>query len=329
MALCDCCKTIPFSSLPELQPSPAIGKVADDPELPIISWTRGDGSGDGVVGGERPLGDPIGFPWHADLHALAESSRSSGCPLCIVAQAGVQIWLGRYGTARQADRAWREHGGDDYQPAPHAQRLWLTRRPGGSPGFVVLAQNPAQPAQIYPLTGVGFVGGAGGNRSSSSSAADIAAPVFPSRLLDPDSGSAAGLDAAAELLARCVGSGDHVRCGSGDGTAAADDNTPLPPRVLDVGIARDDAVVHLVTVDGGRTGKYLCLSHCWGPDDVLASTRQLYAAHAAGIPLSSLPQTFRDAIAVTRVWASATCGLTACASSQTRTDANGTAIRTV
>jgi hypothetical protein len=53
---------------------------------------------------------------------------------------------------------------------------------------------------------------------------------------------------------------------------------------------------------GGSRGEYLCLSHCWGqlrPDCI--TTRETYQRNKTEIPWSSLPQTFRDAISITKL----------------------------
>jgi hypothetical protein len=47
--------------------------------------------------------------------------------------------------------------------------------------------------------------------------------------------------------------------------------------------------------------KYAALSHCWGdPTSLLQTTSQNLQSHMQSIPLSCLPQTFQDAVRVTR-----------------------------
>ncbi|KAK1834426.1 heterokaryon incompatibility protein-domain-containing protein [Podospora conica] len=78
-------------------------------------------------------------------------------------------------------------------------------------------------------------------------------------------------------------------------------DVPLPTRLLQVQPpSGPEDTVRLVETDAGATGTFACLSHCWGPKPLLRTLTTNYAAHKSGIPLSSLPPTFRDAIAITR-----------------------------
>ncbi|KAM7189098.1 Heterokaryon incompatibility protein (HET) domain containing protein [Naviculisporaceae sp. PSN 640] len=81
-------------------------------------------------------------------------------------------------------------------------------------------------------------------------------------------------------------------------------NTELPSRVLDVFEKEDDIIklVETCTLDQKRA-PYVTLSHCWGPPDKqpLTTTRENLQEHtSSGIPVSSFPKTFRDAIDITR-----------------------------
>lgn len=78
-------------------------------------------------------------------------------------------------------------------------------------------------------------------------------------------------------------------------------STPLPTRVLDIGV-EESAVVRLVE-SHGRLGKYMTLSHCWGKDGargMFTTTRDSLNQRRFGMHFSELPATFRDAIKLTR-----------------------------
>lgn len=68
-----------------------------------------------------------------------------------------------------------------------------------------------------------------------------------------------------------------------------------------------------LTKGGHIEDRYATLSHCWGAGAVATTTRATLEAHEAGIPLSSLPLLFQDAIAVARalglryLWIDALC----------------------
>ncbi|RYP13316.1 hypothetical protein DL767_010802 [Monosporascus sp. MG133] len=296
MSLCPLCLTIPFSSLP---PGPKEGssiRIADNTQLRQLCWSSRATT--------PPPKDPLGFPWHADLAALAASAASTDCPLCRLAQTGAEIWIGHYREAEKNNRFFREF---HRERVPEGQQLWLTRRffPGGvrsgveQDGFAVLVRDPDEPATcINLLTGVAF----------SVPAESPLAWKYALRPVQRDSGSEKSLDVAVAWLERCVGT--HERCRRRGRLIAARDSDPedapplLPSRVLDIGTGTDNdsALIKLIdcTSPTGRRGHYACLSHCWGSATTMTTTRESYVSRTSGIPLSDLPATFRDAVVIAR-----------------------------
>jgi Heterokaryon incompatibility protein (HET) len=92
----------------------------------------------------------------------------------------------------------------------------------------------------------------------------------------------------------------------------------LPKRLVDVS-QRDGSIVYLKdfcetsTHDVAPKGFYACLSHRWDSIRLLTTTTATYSARMEGIPVSDLPQTFRDAIYITRglglqyIWIDSLC----------------------
>ncbi|EQB45372.1 hypothetical protein CGLO_15766 [Colletotrichum gloeosporioides Cg-14] len=86
---------------------------------------------------------------------------------------------------------------------------------------------------------------------------------------------------------------------------------PLPTRVLDV-TAKPPKLVTTANLSQ-RDEKYIALSHCWGPSQPLRTLKTNIGLHQDGIDLSSMPQTFKDAIDVTRylgmryIWIDSLC----------------------
>ncbi|KFY81960.1 hypothetical protein V500_10938 [Pseudogymnoascus sp. VKM F-4518 (FW-2643)] len=88
----------------------------------------------------------------------------------------------------------------------------------------------------------------------------------------------------------------------------------LPTRVIDVGDSCHDPHLYITN---GETGRFTALSHCWGPPQMsfkrLATTQTNLLAHCERMALDELPQTFRDAINVTRdlglryIWIDSLC----------------------
>lgn len=92
----------------------------------------------------------------------------------------------------------------------------------------------------------------------------------------------------------------------------AERTTPLPTRLLDLSEDPNAQVVSLLET-GGRAGKYIALSHCWGLSHRLTTTKSTLSAHINGISISALPRTFQDAIQLARrldvrfVWIDSLC----------------------
>lgn len=73
----------------------------------------------------------------------------------------------------------------------------------------------------------------------------------------------------------------------------------LPTRVIDVG-SSDGGTVPRICETNGVTGDYIALSHCWGGGQPLKTTKENISSMKTGIPWAKLPNTFQDAITVTR-----------------------------
>lgn len=84
--------------------------------------------------------------------------------------------------------------------------------------------------------------------------------------------------------------GKHIPFGS-------DAKPDLLTRILEL---TGPGSVRLRVVDSASSGKahYACLSHCWGGIKVLCLTRSRLKSFQKGIPWSSMPPTFRDALGV-------------------------------
>jgi hypothetical protein len=82
----------------------------------------------------------------------------------------------------------------------------------------------------------------------------------------------------------------------------------LPTRVVDVG----SGVVKVVETKGARAN-YICLSHCWGLEQIITTTRSTLEERMKAVEWTSLSKTFQDAIALTRalgfryIWIDSLC----------------------
>lgn len=104
--------------------------------------------------------DPIGFPWHEDIAALAASAAC--CALCAVVQAGIDAWQELYRDIEENNKGFIEFH-KDKEPMPgRGDRLWLAKRFSDAPGFVVLIRAPRLKSSVYLMTGVAFATEEGG-----------------------------------------------------------------------------------------------------------------------------------------------------------------------
>lgn len=150
MALCGLCLTVPFTALPRLTGERrGTTLLADNAESPQIMFQAGDE----IHSPDAKLPDQIGFPFHRDLDALSLSARS--CPVCRIAQTGVQGWIDRWEDAAKNNKSFIEF---DLQrdPIPVGQQLWLTACDDGEQGFCLWAKNPANEKYLYLLAVVRF-----------------------------------------------------------------------------------------------------------------------------------------------------------------------------
>jgi hypothetical protein len=125
------------------------------------------------------------------------------------------------------------------------------------------------------------------------------------------------VEKAKEWIAECTK--DHDKC------SVSSDPAWVPNRLLDVqrALNPDNAseIIRLVSRKPGETdasvtpmeGPYVTLSHRWGSTPFLKLTRPKLASFLKGISLRDLPQTFQDAVKVTRelekrwLWIDALC----------------------
>lgn len=263
MALCSLCSTLPFTDFPRISPT-WHDDFADDGEFMVALFeVRGKWAG------ARELPDPVGFPYHENIGALAESAKT--CPLCAFVHAGVQEWLVSWHKVAGAKKFIKS----DYlsQGAlPLKERLWLTALPGEDLGFCVWTRNRQSDGVYEGLYLMMLVGFSVEERKFipplklTSSITDLCvahgdvwcpdSPLknqFRLRPIDPDSSSSRSLDRVASWVQNCVD--NHEDCSDAS-------DVLLPSRVLDVQTERDTVIL----VDGssisGNSGKYACLSYC-------------------------------------------------------------------
>ncbi|KAH7140246.1 hypothetical protein B0J13DRAFT_637658 [Dactylonectria estremocensis] len=92
---------------------------------------------------------------------------------------------------------------------------------------------------------------------------------------------------------------NHSKCN------APSEGTWYPTRLLDLGPLPPEGPTTVELVETTATtpnGPYKTLSHCWGNDHSMTLSRETCQELLGGVPLSSLPQTFQDALVVHTNW---------------------------
>jgi hypothetical protein len=86
-----------------------------------------------------------------------------------------------------------------------------------------------------------------------------------------------------------------------------------PTRLIDVGEANDSVIKLRMTGDSSLEGPYVTLSHRWGEGEMFKLTLGNLERSKQGTPIADLPQTFADAVQVTRrlqvryIWIDSLC----------------------
>lgn len=102
-------------------------------------------------------------------------------------------------------------------------------------------------------------------------------------------------DRPLEWLRTCLDT--HSQCASYEKIVS--DVISFPTRVLDVGDTNDSEVLRLVH-GAGLVGRYVALSHCWGKNSVIKTTKASLDSFLKCIDPGSLTRTFCDAVMITR-----------------------------
>lgn len=131
--------------------------------------------------------------------------------------------------------------------------------------------------------------------------------MISSEFLTGDTASDVSIDRAREWVQAC---NKHHKCFP-TGVPSL-----VPKRLIDVTSIWQDATVGVKLTEqiNGQTGKYVCLSHCWGSIPIHCSTTEKTLAGALNfIKFETLPKNFQDAITLTRklgvqyIWIDSLC----------------------
>jgi hypothetical protein len=120
---------------------------------------------------------------------------------------------------------------------------------------------------------------------------DPLSSIFPGRVIQEDSVGEKTLSRALRWVHGCDTQHGNTRCCVAE--------VELPSRVLDVECGTNPSSIRLYEPEG-KCGRYISLSHSWGTARHFTTTRKTLAERKEGIPFSTLPKTFQDAVFLTR-----------------------------
>ncbi|KAF6790733.1 hypothetical protein CMUS01_16252 [Colletotrichum musicola] len=217
----------------------------------------------------------FGVQYHPDLNSLRRAA-AEGCVLCAavekeaaaLAEEIENLPKPRWGIT-QCDPSWD---------------MWLVRRSeAGGDGLWVVCSSVVDGeglSCLIPVAAIGFASDEDDTLSAGSS--DRVLRQVPDQTT---------LNRIAAWLKTCD---EHPHCRSRA--------SPMPTRLLDVGTSDSDPLIKLVEPDAGLCDRYVTLSYRWGEGARhFTTTSETMQARRTGIEVDALPQTMRDALALTRM----------------------------
>ncbi|RSM12146.1 hypothetical protein CEP52_002610 [Fusarium oligoseptatum] len=268
--------------------------------LPILEKSR-----IGLFSSRSPCSTPYykaagddALPHHSSLYSLSLSAEN--CPLCRIILQKIEDFIQDFKQIEQNAFYKALYVDDGGHGLPAEWILRLAQRLDGADGFSVLANS--KNGRFYYLIGV--VGFCVEPEESTHSISNILdhdtvqlGASSPGRVrgarVHPDAGSKRTLDVAAGWIHDCMSNHDGCR----------PPQSPLPSRLLDLDSFDDPSKIRLWETKGTtRPDSYVTLSHCWGVDSShqMRTTHATLLSHLDSIAVQKLPQTFQDAIKVTR-----------------------------
>ncbi|KAF4458719.1 HET-domain-containing [Fusarium albosuccineum] len=295
MTICSLClpalavpTPLPTLQKPWLNRISALGSRSGSSSTPYFLAPKDDNT---------PL-DQVGVPHHSSLDALSRSAEN--CPLCQIIQQRVDKFIADFKQIEQ-DALSRYFTVDSQgHGLPDEWNFRLVRRLDGADGFSVLTSGKRE-WMIYLLDAFGFCVEPEESRYSISNLSEqdtenrkgSSTERIRGARVDPDAGSKSALDLATGWIDYCVANHDNCRPPQGC----------LPSRLLDLAAFDDPRRIRLWETNGTTTSDpYVTLSHCWGTDTShhVRTTHATLSGHLDGMSIQTLPQTFQDAIKVTR-----------------------------
>jgi hypothetical protein len=239
--------------------------------------------------------DQIGLLHHEDIDSLSVTAEK--CPLCKMILKKVKSFIKDFEDMQEDPKSRYFVIERQGHSLPDTWTLRLVQRLDGADGFSVLANSKGD-RMIYLIDVFGFcVEPEKSLYSIPNPDTDITKALPAGRVrgarVGPDAGSKNTLSVVSGWVKHCVD--EHERCHP--------PLTPLPTRILDLNAFNDPEKIRLWETNGAANYEpYVTLSYCWGSDASVhvRTTHSTLPAHLDSIFVQNLPQTYQDAIRITR-----------------------------
>lgn len=139
------------------------------------------------------------------------------------------------------------------------------------------------------------------NQSTRHDASSQPVPVAVPKLVSPNPRESSCFGMISRWISQCT---EHVKC-------SPQVPVTLPKRVIEIPV--NPLISPKLRVTNGASGLYVILSHCWGTKGLMKLTNSVLLQYQEAIKLELLPNSFRDAIEITRrlgfryLWIDALC----------------------
>ncbi|KAM0354831.1 hypothetical protein ACHAPU_000658 [Fusarium lateritium] len=241
--------------------------------------------------------DHVGLPHHMSLDSLSVSA--DDCSLCKIILQKVKDFIRDYEEMRKDPR--RRYFVVEIQghSLPEEWGFRLLQRLDNADGFLVSFENSDQKGRkLYLIDAFGLcVEPEESIFSVLSRDAESAKKLPTGRVrgarVTADAGAEKTLDVASGWINNCID--EHELC--------RPPRSPLPSRILDLDAFDNPCTIRLKETSGIINYEpYVTLSYCWGSDPLfhVRTTRSTLLNHLESIEVQTLPQTYQDAIKVTR-----------------------------
>jgi hypothetical protein len=284
MSLCTTCHSLDLLNIPKLPASCNAYNVKNDSAALIVVHKRRTAQTEEDQSAYKSLG----LPFHQSLPDL--QAAATNCSICRVVEQDIAHFRTEFNDPEQEEqRRRKKQKGPDWQ-------MWLAKGVNDISGFMVVSADVENKSVVWVLSAVGLCVDGNHFLSYSMDEAkkslddDPLSNVVAGRKIDVDASSDTTVQRALKWIRECDAEHGESKCFVA--------NAALPLRVLDVNSTHKYRV-SLYTSQGEK-GRYATLSHVGDTNNLYKLISSNIEDRRHGFDMDDLPQTFQDAIRMTR-----------------------------